>query len=297
MKPRHDIYQTITAELAAAIDAGAGNWRMPWHHDGGTVMRPMSAVGRAYTGINRLVLWASAEARGFQSGTWATYRQWSDVGAQVRRGETGTHVILWKRQERDEPGSADGDGEDRGARFFARSFVVFNQSQVDGAPERTPASARPIGETVASAKLFLESVGVPVHYGPWDAYFRPDQDRVYMPDREAFDSDDDFISTLGHEIVHATGSAQRLDRETLRDYFKDRSIRAREELVAEIGASFLMADLGLAYSPRPDHAAYVASWLMALGNDARAIFRAAAAAQAAVDWIHTHAASTLPIAA
>ena len=62
MKPRHDIYQTITAELAAAIDAGAGEWRMPWHHDGGTVMRPTSAAGRAYSGINRLVLWASAEA-------------------------------------------------------------------------------------------------------------------------------------------------------------------------------------------------------------------------------------------
>src|SRR3546814_6730609 len=88
-----------------------------------------------------------------------------------------------------------------------------------------------------------------------------------MPDREAFDSDEDFISTLGHEIVHSTGSAQRLARETLRDYFKDRTIRAREELVAEIGASFLMADLGLGYSPRPDHAAYVASWLNMLGND------------------------------
>src|SRR3546814_10307867 len=147
MKPRHDIYQTITAELAAAIDAGAGQWRMPWHHDGGTVMRPTSAVGRAYTGINRLVLWASAEAHGFQSGTWATYRQWTEVGAQVRRGETGTHVILWKKQERDEPTSADSDGEERSARFFARSFVVFNQSQVDGSPERTLASARPIGET------------------------------------------------------------------------------------------------------------------------------------------------------
>ncbi|MGQ2936632.1 MAG: ArdC-like ssDNA-binding domain-containing protein, partial [Sphingopyxis sp.] len=212
-------------------------------HDGGTVMRPTSAVGRAYTGINRLVLWASAEAHGFQSGTWATYRQWTEVGAQVRRGETGTHVILWKKQERDEPTSADSDGEERSARFFARSFVVFNQSQVDGSPERTLASARPIGETAASAKLFLESVGVPVHYGPWDAYFRPDEDRVYMPDREAFDSDEDFISTLGHEIVHSTGSAQRLARETLRDYFKDRTIRAREELVALSGQSAPSATL------------------------------------------------------
>src|SRR3546814_18542871 len=91
-----------------------------------------------------------------------------------------------------------------------------------------------------------------------------------MPDREAFDSDEDVMSTLGHEIVHSTGSAQRLARETLRDSFKDRTIRAREELVAEIGASFLMADLGLGYSPRPDPDAYVASWLNMLGNDTRA---------------------------
>ncbi len=200
--------------------------------------RALSYAGVEYdTGINRLVLWASAEAQGFQSGTWATYRQWTDVGAQVRRGETGTHVILWKKQERDEPTSADSDGEERSARFFARSFVVFNQSQVDGAPERAQANARPIGEAVASAKLFLESVGVAVHYGPWDAYYCPDEDRVYMPAREAFDSDEGFISTLGHEIVHSTGSAQRLARETLRDYFKDRTIRAREELVALSGQS------------------------------------------------------------
>lgn len=297
MKPRHDIYQTITAELAAAIDAGAGEWRMPWHHDGGTVMRPTSAAGRAYSGINRLVLWASAEARGFASGTWATYRQWTDAGAQVRRGETGTHVILWKRQERDEPRGDDGEVEDRGSRFFARSFVVFNKCQVDGADDAATATPTPMAYNVAEAKAYLEGVGIDVQYGPWDAYYRPELDRIFMPARDAFHSDEDLVSTLGHEIVHGTGSANRLARETLRDYFKERSIRAREELVAEIGASFLMADLGLAYSPRPDHAAYVASWLKALENDRRAIFRAAAAAQAATDWIHANAATSLPLAA
>lgn len=297
MKPRHDIYQTITAELAAAIDAGAGEWRMPWHHDGGTVMRPISAAGRAYSGINRLVLWASAEARGFASGTWATYRQWTDTGAQVRRGETGTHVILWKRQERDEPRGDDGETEDRGSRFFARSFVVFNKCQVDGADDAGTATPTPMAYNVAEAKAYLEGVGIDVQYGPLDAYYRPDLDRIFMPARDAFQSDEDLVSTLGHEIVHGTGSANRLARDTLRDYSKERSIRAREELVAEIGASFLMADLGLAYSPRPDHAAYVASWLKALENDRRAIFRAAAAAQAATDWIHANAATSLPMAA
>jgi hypothetical protein len=89
----------------------------------------------------------------------------------------------------------------------------------------------------------------------------------------------------------------RLARETLRDYHKERSIRAREELVAELGASYLMADLGLAYTPRPDHAAYLASWLGALRHDPKAIFNAAAQAQAAADWIHAaHKAAARPAA-
>ena len=264
-------------------------------------MRPRSAAGRAYSGINRLVLWASAEARGFESGTWATFQQWKSLDARVRKGETGTHVILWKRQERDETATA--DDTDRGGRFFARSFVVFNRSQVDGADDEKEDVPPPMSERIADAKAFLEHAGVPVTFGLHDAYYRPDEDRIYMPARSAFDSDEAMIATEGHELVHATGHASRLARDTLRDYHKERAIRAREELVAEIGASFLMADLGLAYSPRPDHAAYVASWLKALENDPRAIFRAAAAAQAATDWIHsavgagTAVADPLPLAA
>ncbi|HWV60504.1 MAG TPA: zincin-like metallopeptidase domain-containing protein [Sphingopyxis sp.] len=301
MKPRHDIYSSITAQLVAAIEAGAGEWRMPWHHRGAPVMRPRSAAGRAYSGINRLVLWASAETRGFESGTWATFQQWKSLDARVRKGETGTHVILWKRQERDETATA--DDQDRGGRFFARSFVVFNRSQVDGAGDEDEDVPPPMSERIAAAKAFLEHSGVPVTFGLHDAYYRPDEDRIYMPARSAFESDEAMIATEGHELVHATGHASRLARDTLRDYHKERAIRAREELVAEIGASFLMADLGLAYSPRPDHAAYVASWLRALENDTRAIFRAAAAAQAATDWIHsavsaaTANADPLPLAA
>ena len=301
MKPRHDIYSSITAQLVAAIEAGAGEWRMPWHHRAAPVMRPRSAAGRAYSGINRLVLWASAEARGFESGTWATFQQWKSLDARVRKGETGTHVILWKRQEREETATA--DDQDRGGRFFARSFVVFNRSQVDGADDEHEDVPPPMSERIADAKAFLEHACVPVTFGLHDAYYRPDEDRIYMPTRSAFDSDEAMIATEGHELVHATGHANRLARDTLRDYHKERAIRAREELVAEIGASFLMADLGLAYSSRPDHAAYVASWLKALENDPRAIFRAAAAAQAATDWIHsavgagTAVADPLPLAA
>jgi len=297
MKPRHDIYATVTAQLVAAIESGAGEWRMPWHHSGAPVMRPTSVAGRRYSGINRLVLWATADGCGYASGIWATYQQWRAHGGQVRKGEIGTHVILWKKVERDDAAAeAGGEGDSR-ARFFARSFVVFNRDQVDGAEEAAEKEVAPISTSVADALTFLEGLGVPVEYGLHDAHYRPDIDKVFMPERMAFDHDLDLVSTLAHEVTHASGHVDRLARETLRDYHKERSIRAREELVAELGASYLMADLGLAYTPRPDHAAYLASWLGALRHDPKAIFNAAAQAQAAADWIHAaHKAAIAPMA-
>ena len=111
------------------------------------------------------------------------------------------------------------------------------------------------------------------------------KDNVPFRSLAAFDHDLDLVSTLAHEVTHASGHVDRLARETLRDYHKERSIRAREELVAELGASYLMADLGLAYTPRPDHAAYIAGWLAVLRRDRRAVFAAASQAQKAVDWM------------
>ena len=294
MKPRHDLYATVTDQLIAAIEAGAGTWNMPWHLSSAPIMRPTSVAGRRYNGINRLILWATADACGYSSGIFGTYQQWKGNGAQVRKGETGTHVILWKKVERQDgaaPIGNPGDGEgDSRARFFARSFVVFNRDQVDGADDGAIKEATPIATPIVDALTFLESLDIPVEYGPHDAYYRPDLDKVFLPQRIDFDSDLDLVSTLAHEMVHATGHPSRLSRETLRDYHKDRAIRSREELCAEIGSAMIMADLGLACTPRPDHAAYLSSWLSVLRHDTRAIFAAAAQAQAAADWIHAAAA-------
>ena len=300
MKHRHDIYGTVTNQLIAAIEAGAGDWKMPWHHQGTPVMRPTSVAGRRYSGINRLVLWATADALGYASGTWATYQQWKAHDGQVRKGENGTHVILWKKVERSDGNASamrgDGDGDGR-ARFFARSFVVFNRDQVDGVDTDTIKDVPPVTTAISDALAFLESVGIPVEYGLHDAYYRPDIDKVFMPERPAFDSDLDLVSTLAHEIGHGTGHPARLARETLRDYHKDRATRGREELAAELTSAMVMADLGLACTPRPDHAAYLSSWLATLRHDPKAIFTAAAQAQAAADWIHAAAAKAVSASA
>ena len=290
---RSDIYATVTAQLVAAIEAGAGEWRMPWHHSGAPTMRPANVTGRCYAGINRLVLWAKAEAHGYTSGTFGTYQQWKGIGGQVRKGESGAHVVLWKRVEaRNGDADADTDTSDEGrgrARCFARSFVVFNRDQVDLEDAGAVREARPVDTSITEALAFLSRAGIPIEYGLHDAHYRADMDKVFMPERTAFDSDLDLVSTLAHEIAHGAGRASRLARENLRDYHKERSIRAREELVAEICSAMIMADLGLACTPRPDHAAYLASWLSILRHDVRAIFTAAAQAQAAADWIQAAA--------
>lgn len=136
---RADIYTRITAEIVAAIEAGAGEWRMPWHHDGASTARPINVVSRkGYRGANVLALWAVAQAASYPIGLWGTYAQWQTVGAQVRKGERATAIVFWKttRAKPDDTADPDETADER-PRFFARGYNVFNQAQVDGyvAPE------------------------------------------------------------------------------------------------------------------------------------------------------------------
>ena len=280
---RADVYTRIATEIAQAIEAGAGDWRMPWHHDGAAIARPQNlASGRGYRGVNVLALWAAAQAAGHANGLWGTYRQWQAAGVQVRKGERGTAVVLWKQARRDAADDAGEDAQDRG-RFFARAFTVFNVAQVDG---YTPDPVAPLSEAerIPHADAFFENLGIPTTYGPYDAHYRIDQDHIYMPPFGAFSDAAAAIGTLCHEAAHATGSAHRLDRGFAARGGAD--WRAMEEMCAELAAAFVLADLGIAHHPRPDHAAYIASWLELLANEPRAVFTAASKAQQAADWMH-----------
>ena len=288
-QPRHDVYQQVTRQIVAAIEAGAGTWRMPWHHDGSSSTRPTNvASGKRYRGANVLLLWIAAQAGGYGSGLWGTYRQWQAAGAQVRKGEKATTVVLWK-EARSSDGDDDsgkeqaGDTGKGGRRLFARSFFVFNLAQVEGyAPK--PEARLPEGARLTHAEAFLAHLGIPVTEGAFDAHYRVDLDRIFLPPFAAFATPADHVSTFAHEAAHASGSQNRLDRD-LSGRFGSAAY-AVEELVAELCASYVLADLGIAHRPRPDHAAYLACWLEVMNSDARAIFTAAAKAQAAADWMH-----------
>lgn len=140
---------------------------------------------------------------------------------------------------------------------------------------------------IAAADAFFAATGAVVRHGGNKAFFAPGPDIIQMPPIETFRDVESYYATLGHEHIHWVGAKHRLDRDLSR-YAKDKSERAREELIAELGNCFLCADLGVVpeLEPRPDHASYLQSWLRVLADDRKAIFQAAAHAQRAVNYLY-----------
>ena len=201
-QPRHDVYRHVIRQIVAAIEQGAGTWRCPWHHDGSRSTRPTNvASSRVYRGVNRLVLWAAAMSAGDGSGLWGTYRAWQEAGAQVRKGEKATTVVFWKEArsaQEDEGGTED----DRGRRLFARSFSVFHQQQTEGYQPKAAAPGLPESVRLTHAEAFLTNLGIPVTEGAFDAHYRLDVDRIFLPPFAAFEDPQSHIATLAHEAAH-----------------------------------------------------------------------------------------------
>lgn len=282
---RFDLYRTVTDKIVAAIEAGAGAFVMPWHVSAATGRPTNALTGHGYRGVNVVVLWAEAVMSGYGTGWWASYRQWERLGAQVRRGEHGTVIVFYNRLD-----TAPTDELDESDRFrlVARAFRVFNLDQVSG---WEPPGAAPVStvETLAEVEAFVAATKAVIVHGGSSACYRRVEDRIDMPARERFrgsstsSSREAYYGTLLHELTHWSGAPHRLNR-TFGTRFGDNDY-AVEELVAELGAAFLCADLGIANEPRPDHAAYVASWLEVLNDDRRTIFTAAARANDAAAYL------------
>lgn len=284
-----DVYTQVTDTIISAIEAGAGQWDMPWHRHGVTHTRPMNALtGKRYRGVNVLALWAAAEARGFTTGLWGTYRQWQAKGAQVRKGEKSSLVVFFKDLAVDETNPETGE-TDRGRRLVAKASYVFNATQVDGFSLPEPAAPSNPAEVLSQVEAYVTATGARVAFGGEGAFYRPLTDTIHMPDRARFvgsatsSPTECLYSTLLHELTHWTGIKPRCVREFGKRFGDD--AYAMEELVAELGAAFLCADLGIANTPRPDHAAYISHWLTVLKADKKAIFTAASKAAQAVDYL------------
>lgn len=278
-------YQVVTDRIIAMLEAGTRPWCQPWAASGGG--RPLRFDGKPYRGANVLNLWAAGMSRGFTARHWMTYKKASELGAQVRKGakcEMAFYVGTISRTER-----RNGEDVDRTIPFL-KSYAVFNVDEIDGLPAQYRA-APPLPVTLDPSERkpeceeFIAGTGAVVRHGGGKAYFSPSQDAVQMPQFADFTDAGLYYSTMFHELTHWTGHTPRLDRLSHK-VFGDPSY-AFEELVAELGASYLCADLAVDAAPREDHASYIAHWLRALKADNRNVFRAASYAEKACGYLHT----------
>ena len=296
---RTDLHQTVTDRIVAALDANPGSWHRPWQ-GGAATGRPRNiASGKPYIGINVLALWAEAQLGQYPHAVWGTYRQWAAAGCQVRKGAKAALVAFYRQiaVEGDADGAPDADDSPRSA-FIARATPVFNAAQVDGfdaAPallSRDPAAPRP------DLDALVARTGVTVEHGGASAFYSVPRDAIRLPPRDAFigsptsKATESYYGTLFHELTHWTAPAHRCARDLGGRFGSD--AYGIEELVAELGAAFLCADLGVSAAPRPDHARYVAGWLAVLRRDKRAIFAAASQASRAAAFIQAAGAPVSP---
>lgn len=294
---RGDLYAEVTARIVAELEAARLPWVQPWGDAGAPAPGlPRNALSnRPYSGINVVILWGAVIAQSWPSQNWLTFKQALGAGGHVRKGERGTTIVFADRFIPKEAsrtglrgsatpsnGSEPPEADPRAIPFLKR-FTVFNVAQIDGLPEEFAPEPVALGprETVEAGERLIAASGVAFRIGGSEAYYAPGLDLVQVPPQQAFFEQINFYRTALHELTHATGHASRLGRDQSAGFGSPGY--AREELVAELGAAFLCASLGIV--PTVRHADYIGHWLTVLRGDDRAIFRAAAAASRAADWL------------
>lgn len=283
---KKDICQDVTNSIIALIEKGTGSWQKGWvsTENQDAPFTPVSgSTGNQYNGVNRLILGLSYIEGGYPENTWFTYKQAKSNGTPVRKGEKSTQVVFYSTFEAEKE-NKNGDTEVENIPFL-KSFRVFNVSQLEGYEVKSGQTNAVITEFKENkkAQLIIKNTDVKISEGGNRAFYSPSYDSVQVPPKEMFINESEFYGTLMHELVHSTGNKKRLDRKSGKK-FGD-SDYAKEELVAELGAAFLCAELDCLNVTLTNHASYLDSWLQVLKADKKAIFKAAADAQKASDFI------------
>jgi antirestriction protein ArdC len=283
MQSPNEIRQQITSQIVEALSNGnLPPWRRPWANDPNAPgLHTSLSTGSAYRGINQILLQLSAGHHGFQSKWWGTFNQIKASGAYVLKGEKGTHVILFKPVKRSR---VDENGKEADDSFLVlRTFTVFNIEQTSGLQQYRVKFAQPkeeTGERYEHADAVVEATGADIRYGGNEAFYRSGEDFIQVPFRHQFETPESFYETTFHELCHWTEKRVGFDRSQAENTY------ALGELVAEIGSCFLMAQLGLPTTNNlTNHASYLKSWLTGMNGDPKFIFKAAAQASKAVEFV------------
>jgi antirestriction protein ArdC len=300
-----DIHAQITNTVLHSLEEfkkNPVNFKLPWHKPGGGLPEN-TLTKRPYHGGNAIFLWF--KGAGYGSKRWATYKQWQELDAQVRKGEKGVPILVpIQIKPKDIDINEETDEEGKMLRFIGRT--VFNEDQVDDFvdPDVTSDIITDTITTLEKADELVTASGAVVNIGGTRAFYDLKSDKITMPDRERFigsetmSATEGWYATLLHELVHWTGAESRLCRASFKSgEERNKSKYAFEELVAEFGSAFLAAHTGVTPTFREDHAQYIAHWIQVLQSDKKAFFQASTAAETAVEFLMAKAVMSLSEAA
>jgi antirestriction protein ArdC len=272
---KFDIYQTITDKFLESLEQGVIPWQKPWRS-----AAPMNLVSKkTYSGINVLLLGMTKYASPY----WVSYKQATELGGHVKKGEKSHMVVFWKFLN-----VTDKNNPDESKKIpMLRYYMVFNVEQCEGLEKKIPTVESLAFNPLEECEKIVDGYkGKPeIEEGGDSASYSPSLDRINMPHKEKFKSVDGYYSTIFHEMIHSTGHAKRLNRNEVvnNDGFGNHSY-SKEELCAEIGAAIL-SSMGGVESTFDNSTAYLQSWLKSLQNDKKMIIYAAQRSQKAVDHI------------
>lgn len=272
------VYQIVTDAIIEKLNQGVIPWHKPWHVAGGGI--PMNYVSKKpYQGINTIL----TGMQDFTCPYWVTFKQCQDLGGNIRAGEKSTIVTFWKEIEKEK----DDTGNVTDSYWVIRYYRVFNLEQTENIEYEKPVPVE-LSETqkiLACDNVINNYKGRPeIRHGGARAYYRPSTDHIQMPPENSFESAEEYYNTLFHECIHSTGHVSRLNR-LENDAAFGNAVYSKEELTAEMGASFLCALTGIEQKTIDNSAAYIQSWLKVLKNDCKMVIQAAGKAQKAVEFI------------
>ncbi len=227
-------YDVITERITTLLAQGTAPWQKPWNVEQGQPRNLLSK--KPYRGINLWLL----NIQAYDSPFWLTFNQAKQLDGSVRKGEKSTPIVFWRVFDEEDADTADTGTTEK--RFVLRYFNVFNIGQTDGIKAQPIEKIEHRHTPIEICEKIVGSYPNPpmILHGGTQAFYKPGSDEVHMPEPKTFSAVSRYYSTLFHELTHSTGHTDRLDRATLKDMvrFGDTSY-AREELVAEMGATYL----------------------------------------------------------
>jgi antirestriction protein ArdC len=276
-----NVYEIVNNRILELLEQGTVPWRKPWN--AATGMPRNLTSKKEYRGVNVFLL----SCMPYSSPYWLTYKQATDKGGNVRKGEKSTLVVFWKLLAAGETSETEATGKVP----LLRYYNVFNLEQCEGI--EAPDSGETVNQFDPIDKAADIITGMPlkpeIKYGGNRAYYSPVLDYIQLPHLHSFESPEEYYNTMYHELVHSTGHSQRLGRKSILEpsYFGSHEY-SKEELVAEMGAAFLSGYSGIENRTIENSAAYIKGWLSALKGDKKLLVLAAAQAQKAADFILNH---------